>query len=270
MIGRAFNYTFLFTVSLVSTIPLLWVWLSAFRTSADIADNPLGLPIPPHPENLVKAWEVGRIGLYALNSLEVAVGTVIVVLVCSVLAGYALTCLDLPASDAVFVFLLLGLMVPTWALIMPLYYQLRDLSLINSLLGVILVQSALGLPFGVFMMRSFFRSFSREILDAAKIDGAGQLRTVLSIVTPLAGPAIKALAVFQFMWAWNELVVPLFFLQEEDLRTIPLGLTFLQGRFTSDTAVIAAGACVASLPVLVVYLLLSRQFIRGLTAGAVK
>jgi ABC-type glycerol-3-phosphate transport system permease component len=185
-------------------------------------------------------------------------------------AAYALATLRLPLSQPLFLLFLLGLMIPVWSIIIPLFFQLRNLGLINTHIGAILVEACLGLPFAIFMLRAFLQTFPTELIDAARIDGAGHLRIIWSVVRPLAMPTLQALIVFEFMWSWNELVVPLFFLQDDAVRTLPIGLTFFQGRFTSDIGVIAAGTSLATLPVLLVYLLLNRQFIHGLTAGASK
>jgi ABC-type glycerol-3-phosphate transport system permease component len=268
--ARISAYTALVVISLISVVPLLWVWASSFRSSKEIADDPLGLPWPPDLSSYGRAWNDARFSDYLINSVVVAVGSVLLVTVVAVPAAYALATLRLPGSTPVFLLFLLGLMIPIWSIVIPLFFQMRDLGLINTRTGAILIESALGLPFAIFLLRAFMREMPVELLEAARLDGAGHLRTMTSIVVPLARPALGALFVFQFMWSWNELVIPLFFLQEDSVRTLPIGLTFFQGRFTSDTAVLAAGTSLASLPVLLVYLAFNRQFIRGLTAGASK
>lgn len=267
---RGLGYAALLTTAVVSMAPLVWIWSASLRTPTEIAANPLGLPAAPQWSNYSRAWNQANFAEYLANSVIVAVGTVVLVLVVAVPAAYALTALRLPLSRPVFLIFLLGLMVPIWSIIIPLFYQLRDLGLIDTRTGAILVEACLGLPFAIFMLRAFMQAFPTAILDAARVDGAGSLRTIWSVVLPLAAPTLQALAVFEFMWSWNELVVPLFLLQDDAVRTLPIGLTFFQGRFTSDISVIAAGATLASLPVLVLYLMLHRHFIRGLTTGAVK
>ena len=267
---RISAYSALVLMSLLSVVPLIWVWFSSLRSSQEIADDPLGLPWPPDWSSYARAWTDARFSDYLMNSVLVAVGTVVLVTVTAVPAAYALATLRLPAARPIFLLFLLGLMIPVWSIIIPLFFQLRDLGLVNTRTGAVLIESAIGLPFAIFLLRAFMRDLPSEILDAARIDGAGHLRTLIHIVVPLARPALQALFVFQFMWSWNELVIPLFFLQADEVRTLPIGLTFFQGRFTSDTAVLAAGTTLASLPVLIIYVLFSRQFIQGLTAGATK
>lgn len=263
-------YGALVVMSLISVLPLIWVWLSSLRASQDIAEDPFGLPWRPDFSSYSRAWTEARFAEYLLNSVIIAVGTVVLITIVAVPASYALGALRLPASSAVLLLFLIGLMIPIWSIVIPLFFQLRDLGLVNTRTGAILIESALGLPFAIFLLRAFFRELPTELLEAARIDGAGHLRTILYVVVPLARPALYTLFVFEFMWSWNELVIPLFFLQDDSVRTLPIGLTFFQGRFTSDTAVIAAGTILAALPVLIVYLIFNRQFIQGLTAGASK
>lgn len=267
---RISGYTALIIMSVVSVLPLAWVWLQSLRTPADIATNPIGFSWPPAFSNYTAAWTQARFSDYLLNSAIVAIGTVVIVLVVSLPAAYALANLRLPASTPLLSVFLLGLMIPVWSVIIPLFFQMKSLGLVDTLIGAIVVESALGIPFGVFLLRAFLLEVPIELLEAARIDGAGNLRTLWSIVRPISTPGLQALAVFQFMWSWNELAVPLFFLQTESVRTLPIGLTFFQGRFSTDTAVLAAGTTLASLPVLIVYLILNRRFIQGLTAGATK
>lgn len=263
-------HTALVVMALVSIVPLVWIWAQSLRTSSATAANPFGLEWPLRFENYVTAWNAGRFADYLLNSTIVAAGTVALVVALAFPAAYALAVLRVRWADATFMLFLLGLMIPIWSIIIPLFYQLRSLGLVNTLTGAILVEAALGLPFAIFLLRANLRALPRELIEAGRIDGAGDLRLMWSVVRPLAVPALGAIVVFQFMTSWNELVVPLFFLQTDDVRTLPIGLTFFQGRFTTDTAVLAAGTTIASLPVVIIYLIFNRQFVAGLTAGATK
>jgi len=263
-------YAALVVMSVISLAPLLWIWSQSFRSSEAIASDPVGVEWPLRFSSYVEAWTQARFSDYLVNSVVVAVGTVAIVVTVALPCAYAISLLRLPASRAILLLILLGLMVPVWSIIVPLFYQMRSLGLVNSLLSAMLIEAALGLPFAVFMLRAFLRELPMDLLEAARIDGAGSLRILWSIVCPIAAPAIQAVVVFQFMWSWNELAVPLFFLQADEVRTLPIGLTFFQGRFDTDTAVLAAGTTMASLPVLLVYLLLNRRFVQGLTTGASK
>jgi ABC-type glycerol-3-phosphate transport system permease component len=268
--GRGATYAALAVMTGISLIPLVWVLASSLRTEGDIARHPVGISWPPRFANYTEAWTQARFSSYFLNSVVVGVATVLVVLACTVPAAYALAVVRVRYSRPIFVMFLLGLMIPVWSIVIPLFYELRSLGLIDTRTGAVLIEAAVGLPFAVFMLRATMRDLPRDVIEAAVIDGAGHLRMLRTIVLPLCLPAVKALIVFEFMWSWNELVVPLFFLQSDSVRTLPIGLSFFQGRFGADPSIIAAGTSMAVLPVLVVYLLLNRQFIDGITAGATK
>jgi raffinose/stachyose/melibiose transport system permease protein len=269
-VSRGASYAALIFMTLVSLLPLMWVLNSSVRTEADIDAHPLGVTWPPHWSNYREAWTQARFSSYFLNSVVVAVATVGVVLLCTIPAAYAIAVVRVRYSRAVFYVILLGLMIPVWSIVIPLFYEMRSLGLINTRSGAVLIEAAVGLPFAVFMLRAALRDLPRDVVEAAVIDGAGHLRMLRSVVVPLCMPTIKALIVFEFMWSWNELVVPLFFLQTDSVRTLPIGLSFFQGRFGADPAIVAAGTSMAVLPVLAVYLALNRQFIDGITAGASK
>ena len=263
-------YAALIVVAVISLVPLVWVLLQSVRTSNATSLDPFAFEWPPVFHNYVTAWSQAHFSQYLLNSTIVALGTVVLVLAVAFPAAYALSVLRLRLSSPVFYTFLLGLMIPVWSVVIPLFFQLRNMGLINTRLGAVLVETAIGIPFAIFLLRASLRDLPYELVEAARIDGAGDLRTLWSIVRPLVSPALQAVVILQFMTSWNELVVPLFFLQTDDVRTLPIGLTFFQGRFTTDTSVLAAGTTLAALPVLIVYVVLNRQFIQGLTAGATK
>ena len=171
---------------------------------------------------------------------------------------------------ALFYVFLLGLMVPMEAIIVPLYYDFRDLGLTNTYWGLILPQIATSVAFGTFWMRAFFRGVPRSLVEAARIDGASSWFTLWRVLLPLARPAVLTMTVLLFMWTWNEFLLALVMVSDEDLRTAPLGLSFFQGRNTSDLTLLAAGSVIVALPVVILYVFLQRHFIRGMLTGAVK
>lgn len=220
--------------------------------------------------NFATAWEVGRFGQYLTTSLVVSLSVVVLSATFASLAGYAFGTMRFRGSTALFYLLLLGLMVPSEAIVIPLYYDLRSIGLTDSYVSLILPQVAQSLAFGTFWMRAYFRSSSREVIDAARIDGAGHLRIFWSILLPMGRPALITMVVLVFMWTWNEFLLPLVMITDESLRTAPLGLAFFQGQYTAGTSLLAAGALLVALPVVVVYLIAQRHFIRGMLEGAVK
>jgi raffinose/stachyose/melibiose transport system permease protein len=173
-------------------------------------------------------------------------------------------------AQVLFYLFLLGLMVPLEAIVVPLYYDLRDVGMTDTYWALILPQAALSTAFGTFWMRAFFRSVPRSLIEAARLDGSSSWVTLWRIVLPLGRPAVLTMVVLVFMWTWNEFLLALVMVSDESLRTAPLGLAFFQGRNTSDEGLLAAGALIVAMPVVVVYLFLQRHFIRGMLGGAVK
>ncbi|MBI3962321.1 MAG: carbohydrate ABC transporter permease [Deinococcus sp.] len=265
------RYLVLVLFLLISLVPCLWIWSSAFKTNQEIFANPFRIPTSWRWDNFQAAWAQARLGRYLANSLLVTIPTVLGVLLCTIPAAYAFSRLRLPFGSAVLGFLLIGFAIPVQAIILPLFYHLRDLNLLNTHAGLILSEAALGLPFGIFLLRAFFISIPRELEDASRIDGCSSLGTLWHVMIPLARPAIFTLLIFEFMWSWNEFLLPLLILQNDNLRTLPLGLALLRGgRYTANYGLLAAGVTIASLPIVLVYLAFQRSFERGITAGALK
>jgi ABC-type glycerol-3-phosphate transport system permease component len=266
----AVRYLLLVLFLAISLYPVLLMWFSALKTSREIARDPLALPTSINLENLQKAWTVGRFDRYLGNSVLYSVAIVSGVVVLSSLAGYSLARLRVAHARIVFIAFLLGLMIPFQSIMIPLYYLLRDVNLLGTYWAMILPSIGLGLPFGVFYMRAFFRGLPGELADAGRVDGASEWQVFRQIMLPLARPGLATLAVFQLLTTWNSFLVPLVFVQHDELRPIALGAMFFSGRYTSDRGLIAAGVTISIVPIVVMYLFMQRQFIRGITAGALK
>ena len=270
LINNILKYAVLILFAILAVSPILVMWFSALKSSAEIFRDPFALPTVLHWENLVKAWTIGRFRQYLGNSFLITIPTVLAVVSLSCLAGYAFGKLKFSGQNSFFYLFLIGLMIPFQSIMIPMYYSLRDLKLLGTLWAMILPATALGLPFGIFLMQSFFRSLPIELADAARVDGCGEFDVFFRVMLPLAGPAVSSLIVFQFMWTWNAFLMPLVFLHRETLRPIALGLMFFQGRYTTNYGMVAAGVTIATLPLIIVYIIFQRQFMRGLTAGAIK
>ena len=220
-------------------------------------------------QNYVEAWTVGRFGKYFANSVIVTIPIVVGTVVLSCLAGYGFARFKLPGGKLVFYLFLLGLTVPFQSIMIPLFYLLRDVGS-GTYWAMIVPMIVLGLPFGIFFMRAFFLRLPEELADAAKIDGASEFGVFWSIMLPLSLPAIAAQVVFQFAGAWNSFLVPLIYVQKEELRPLVLGLMFFKSRYTQNIPLTMAGAVIVMLPIVVIYLIFQRKFIQGMTAGALK
>ena len=267
---RTANYAILVAFAVFALWPVLTVVVAALGPD-DAAGGTVGAGVLGlHPENFATAWEVGRFGSYLRTSLLVSSSVVVVSVVLSILSGYALGAMRFRGSTVMFYVFLVGIMMPSEAVLVPLYYDLRDLGLTDSLWAVVLPQVAQSVAFGTFWMRAWFRSANRSLVEAARLDGASTWRVLWQVLVPLARPAVVTLTVLVFMWTWNEFLIPLVMVVSENLRTAPLGLAFFQGQYTQGFTLLAAGAVIVATPVVVLYLFLQRHFIAGMLEGAVR
>ncbi len=269
-VAEVIKYLILGIVFVVTVAPVLLMLTSTFKTRAEISQDPIALPTRISLDNLSKAWVQGRFGRYAWNSIIITIPTVLGVLALSCLAGYGFARHQFFGKRFLFILFLVGLMVPFQSIMIPLYFDLQRMRILGTYLAMILPAIGLGLPFGIYLMQAFFRGLPQELSDSAKVDGCNELQVFWHIILPLTTPAVSSLAIFQFVWTWNAFLMPLIYLNKEVLRPMTLGLMFFQGRYTSDYSMISAAVTITSLPLIIVYILLQRQFLRGLTAGAIK
>ena len=265
------SYAVLGVFSVLAIYPILSILLLAFQDRSDLVT---GFSIPDSLDfaTFSEAWEVGNFGRGLLNSFIVAATVTVVSAVLSVLAGYAFGAMRFRGSNALFYLLLIGLIFPYEATVIPLYYVFRDAGLTDTYWALILPQIGQSVAFGTFWMRAFFRSTPGALVEASRLDGASSFMTLWRVLLPQAWPAITTMVVLVFMWTWNEFLLALVMIQSDDLRTAPLGLALFQGanRGSQDVTLVAAAAVIVALPIVIVYVFLQRSFIRGMFAGAVK
>ena len=262
------NYAILILFAAIALYPVLGILVTALGTPGE----PSGFHVPSglHFENFSNAWTEGHFSRYLRSSAIVAVSVVAVSTVLSIMSGYAFGVMRFRGASLIFYVFLLGLMVPEEAMIVPLYFDLRDLGLTDTYWALILPQIGTSVAFGSFWMRAFFAATPRSLMEAARIDGASSWTTLWRVLVPFGRPAILTMMVLVFMWTWNEFLLALVMVSKENLRTAPLGLAFFQGQHTSDLTLLAAGAVIVATPVVIVYVVLQRHFIRGMLTGAVK
>lgn len=266
---RTATYVILVVFTVVALVPVLEIVSTALSSPSSLHPGLLW-PDGLHWHNFVAAWDRGHFGSYLRSSVLVAVTVVVAAGVMSTMAAYAFGTMRFPGSTVLFYLFLLGLTIPEEALVIPLYYDFRGLGLTDTYWALIMPQIAMSVAFGSFWMRAFFSSAPRSIVEAARIDGASSWTTLWRVLVPFGWPAILTMMVLVFMWTWNEFLLALVMVSSENLRTAPLGLAFFQGQHTSDLTLLAAGAVIVATPVVVVYVLLQRHFIRGMLTGAVK
>jgi len=251
-------------------VPISGLFLSAFKTDTQIVQGPFSLPTALNLDNFNRAWVTGRFNLFFKNSVIVTTVVVMVSILLSTLMGYAFGMLPLPGRKWLFPLILIGYMVPFEAVLIPLYDIVGKLGLRDSYWALILPQIALSVSFGTLWMSAFFDEAPRELADAAAIDGCSRWQTLWWVLWPLAKPAVTTLVVLFTVWTWNEFLLALVMVQDEAMRTLPVGLAFFQGRYSGNIPLMAAGAIIVAVPTIIVFVLFQRFFIRGLLGGAVK
>jgi len=264
------NYIILTLFLLVILIPIVGLAFSAFKTDAEVTLGPLAFPSQLRLDAFKDAWTTGRFNFFFRNSVIVTVVVVVVSVILSTLTGYAFAMLPMPGRRLLYPLLLLGYMVPFEAVIIPLYHMMNRMDMTDTYWALILPQVGLSVSFGTLWMTSFFRAAPRELVDAAAIDGCNRWQLLWRILWPLARPAVLTLVVLTFMWTWNEFLLALVMVQKETMRTLPVGLAFFQGRYSANIPLMAAGSLIVAGPILLVYILFQRYFIRGMLGGAVK
>lgn len=256
--------------AVIMIYPLFVMVTSSFKSNAEIFSSPLSLPTHFSTANLEKVWTETNFVRYLVNSVGITAASVALILLFSTLAGYAIARYRFRLSSLVLMFFLSGMTVPLKLAIIPLFIQLDALGLVDSYLGLVLVYVAMGIPSAVFIMTGFLCTLPRELEESARMDGASELRIMWSIMLPLARPALVIVAIQNAVPIWNDFFFPLVLITSDNLKTLPQGLTVFVGEFTTDWGVLFTGLTLAALPITLLYIVLSKQFISGITQGAVK
>lgn len=251
-------------------VPLVVVFAGSLKTTGELFAAPFAAPTSPKWENYSTVLSEQNLDRAFANSTIVTVSSVAISLFVSSLAAYAIARIPGWRGHVLFGFLVLGMAVPAQANMIPQYVLFERLGLLNSLIGLVLINIVITLPVAVFILTGFMKTLPRELYEASSIDGCGPWRTYRSIVIPLSLPSLAATAIFLFVIHWNDLLYPLLFIQEPSKRTLPLALLDFQGQFLTNYPLLFSGVVVASMPVVVAYVFLQRFFVAGLTAGSVK
>jgi raffinose/stachyose/melibiose transport system permease protein len=267
---RFFQYLILSFVMLIVFVPIVILIFGSLKTRGEMYSLPYTIPDPPHWENYGRILSQSSFWIMLRNSLIVMlVSTAGVLIICS-LAAFIFARMQFRGKDLAFNFLTLGLMFPITVAIMPVYLVIRQMHLTNTLLAVILVQTAFGLSGNILILRGFFLAVPAELQDAASIDGCTAFGFFARILLPLARPALSAVAALTMIVSWNDLLTPLVIIDRETLWTLPLGTMQFQGQYGTDLNLVAAFVALSALPAILFYLLAERQIVAGLTAGALK
>jgi multiple sugar transport system permease protein len=262
-------YPLLIGWAIISLLPLYWMFTTSFRVSTHIMEMPPKFwPEPATLENYRRLILNASVARWFLNSVIVTGTITIINVVFCTLAGYTLGKKSFPGRSLIFWSIIGMMMVPGQVTLVPLFMLMADLHFVNSYLGLII--PSLFAPFGIFLMKQFIQSLPSELIEAAKIDGAGEISVFARIIFPLSKPGWAALAIFMFVESWNDFLWPLIITNSETMRTLQVGLATLQTRYLTDYSLLLAGAAISSLPMIVLFLAFQSYFVRGITIGSVK
>ena len=267
-ISSVLSMLLLIMLSVIFIFPFYWIVTGAFKIQV------VATQIPPQwfPKDIVfDNWVTlfkNPVGRWTFNSFFIAVSEMVLICLVSTTAGFVLAKKEFPGRKLVFTALVAAMALPKQVILVPLFTLLAKLGWINTYKGLIL--PAVGWPFGVFLMKQFSQTIPTEILEAAKIDGCSDVRSFITIALPLLKPAIGALAIFTFMTSWNDYFSQLIITRSTNMMTLPLGIATMQGEYRTDYGVMMAGAALASLPMLTIFILFQKAFTQGITLGAVK
>ncbi len=267
---RMLGYLAMLLAVVIVGLPVYWTVIASFKESREIYSVPPSwLPQEPTLENYTRAWQAAPFGRYYVNSIITTLLGSAAEVVMAVTSAYALAFLRFPRKDLVFLLLLAALMVPDEITIIPNYLTIARLDWVNSYQGIVLPGASIA--FGTFLLRQAFRSLPYEVLEAARVDGAGHVRTMLSIVLPMARPAVITMALLSLVAKWNEFLWPLIVTNTSDMRTLPIGVFWLRNQEgVVNWGVVMAGSLFLIVPVILVFLWVQRYIVDGIAAGAVK
>mgnify|MGYP001075929503 CR=1 FL=1 len=260
----------LVVVAVVALYPLFFTIINSFKSRVGFAQNPLGVPTSITFENYVQTFDRMNVPGLLLNSAVTTAGGLLLSTVAALFIAYAVTKLRMPGGNYIFLFIISMLVIPSQVIIYPLYQTILDMGFGGTYAGLILAYAAFGLPMSTYLLVAYFRAIPDELIEAARLDGAGELRILFQVLLPVSTPAIAALSILNFVWMWNDLLLPLVIMGGSDKTTLMVGVARLSGQYDVSIPLVSAGLVVALLPVVVVYLVFQRQILNGAIAGAVR
>jgi raffinose/stachyose/melibiose transport system permease protein len=269
VVGRLLVWGLLAGLCIAIIYPLIWMALSGFKTNQEVFGDPFGLPGALRWSNYETALDQGVLK-YVSNSVIVTAASVVTTTLVSAWAAFGLTRLQIPFGNGITLIILGGLMLAPTVALVPLFRLLQDLQLFNTYWALIILYTAFRVPFTTFLIRAYMIGMPLSVDEAAKIDGASNAQIFWKITLPMCRPILVSAALLQALFAWNEFIFALAFISDDSLKTLPVGLMSMQSRLTTDWPIVFAALTVAALPMIILFLIGQRQFLRGLTEGVGK
>ena len=255
-------------LALTCLYPVYFAINNALKTDKGYILNRFNIVTDPTFQNFVNAWTRSRLSEYFLNSVVVTAGAVALLLIVSSLAGFAFAMLRFPYRKLLFIVILASLMIPVQVVLVPFYRTIIALGLVNTRIGLIISYTAFFLPFCVYLMTAFYSSLPRELVEAARMDGAKLIQIWWHVMLPLGKPALTTLGILNTLYCWNDVLISLLVLQKE--RTLMVGIAALKGEYTTNIPLLMAGIVIAAAPIVIIYIIFQRRIVNGIATGAVK
>lgn len=260
----------MFAYAVMVLYPLVNMIFSSLKSTREIFQNPFSLPVEWAFNNYVTVWVDGSFGRYIWNSVYVTFISMVIVVLFGSMAAFGISRYKYRLSTAIYLVFLSGIMLPLKAAVIPLFLIVRNLQLLDTHVALIFVFAAMGLPSTVFILAGFMSTIPRDLEDAARIDGSNDFGIYRRVVIPLSAPSIALVTIYNTVPIWNDFFFPLVFIQSDALKTLPLGISTFFGQFQINWALVFTALSIAILPMLVLYIFMSKYFIKGITAGAIK
>ena len=267
---KVIKQALLIIMTFITLYPLYWMIITAFKTQPDYLVNKFGLPSTLMIGNMITAFRGGRFARWFLNSTVITAGSTLAGTTIACFSAFAFAKMPFKGSDNILNFVISLMVVPPVVMIVPMFILYSQLELIATYQGIIILYTGLTMPFSVYLLTNFFKTVPHDIVDSALIDGCSHFGILWRIYVPLSAPALVTLIIVNALWIWNELLLALVFLPRDHMRTLMVGITAFKSKLSLDVPVTMAGLLLSTLPMIILYIVFQRFFIRGLTAGASK
>lgn len=267
---RVLTYVFLSAFALFNIVPLFYMIVDSFKTEPEYAASPFSLPTKLHFENYSKAWDIANMDTYFMNSLIITFGSLLITVLLGSLTAFFLARFKFRFRKSTFAIFLLGMLVPIHATLIPIFLIMKNIGLLDTYWSLILPYTAFHLSLTIFILEGFMQGLPKDLEESGVMDGAGVYRIFWSIILPIARPAMATVVILNFIYNWNEYLFALVLISSEALKTLPLGLANFVGVETASMTLQMSALAIALVPIIVFYLLLQKQLVTGMTAGAVK
>ncbi|BBI31380.1 carbohydrate ABC transporter permease [Cohnella abietis] len=269
-LSRISYYGFMIVLSCFYFYPMIWLVLSSFRENRDIFTSPFKFPDHINFQNWVDAWKIGHISTYATNSVIVTSLTVIFILLFASMAAFSFSKLRFRGSNGLLMLFVIGLFMPLQSFFIAQSYIFDRLNLKDSYMGLILPYIGVGLPLAVFLLKSFLDSIPKDLIEASRIDGCNDRILFTRIILPLLGPGLATVAIFSSLNAWNELLLAMLYIQNDDLKTLPVGLLAFSSRYVTNYKLLFSALSLITIPMILAYVFFHKHIVSGLTEGSLK